>query len=421
MTTVHRMSRAMFRELASGRGGIGAVHALAAARRSRVLAALRALVDLAVQTGHSDAPLVRTALRGLADVPWTQVREVLAYPRVAAWVLRTAGTLAAGRPEEAAPRHLLAVLAAARSRAGIPGTVELPAAATVVLPTLGTYTAASIGPVRVTTSVNRTTLFVGSAETPITNQVLPGWSPVERLAVAHRGLRLDLKVDGAPSSGLPDEVVVRERFADDLDAATWRKRLADGWGVLVDRHRRVAEEVAAAATVLMPLASPTPEQVSATFADMFGCVAMSLPADDVLAALTLAHEVQHAKLSALADLFTLVRRDSSVRLYAPWRSDPRPPAALLQGTYAHLGVAAFWRKHTGWQAEVEFARWRSAAQEAARSLVACGALTDVGAEFVGGMKEVLDAWSVEPVSRRAEEEAKRLNEEHRSLWLRAHG
>ncbi|WP_344035493.1 aKG-HExxH-type peptide beta-hydroxylase [Saccharothrix xinjiangensis] len=415
------MSRAMFRELAAGGGGARAVHALAAARRSRVLVALRAVVDLVAEAGHPDAALVRTAFRDLADLPWPAVREVLAYPRVAAWVLRTAGALASGGPGDASPGRLVAVLAAARARAGAPGSVELPAAATVVLPTLGSYRPASACPVRVTTSATGTTLCEDGVETPVADRALPRWQPVGRVAVAHRGRVLDLRVDGALRHGLPAEVLVHERFADDLDAAAWRGRLAGGWAVLVDGHGRVAEEVAAATSVLTPLSGPTPEQVSATFADMFGCVAMSLPADAVTAALTLAHEVQHAKLAALADLFTLVRRDSPVRLYAPWRSDPRPPGALLQGAYAHLGVAAFWRRRGGARAEVEFARWRAAAHGAVRALDGSGALTDVGDEFVAGMAEVLDAWSAERVSHRAEEEAARLNEEHRSRWLRADG
>ena len=71
------------------------------------------------------------------------------------------------------------------------------------------------------------------------------------------------------------------------------------------------------------------------------------------------------------------------QVYAPWRQDPRPAGGLLQGVYAHLGIVRFW--HAQRQAEtdpddilraqVQFARWRSAIDQAIETLLRTGCLT----------------------------------------------
>ena len=53
--------------------------------------------------------------------------------------------------------------------------------------------------------------------------------------------------------------------------------------------------------------------------------------------MTLVHEFQHSKLSAMLDLVPLTDPDDHGRYFAPWRVDPRPLAGLLQGVYAFVG------------------------------------------------------------------------------------
>ena len=121
-----------------------------------------------------------------------------------------------------------------------------------------------------------------------------------------------------------------------------------------------------------------------------GGVALSRPPDGVAFALTLAHEVQHVKLTALTDLFQLVDTSSPRRFYAPWRTDSRPAIGLLHGVHAHVGVAGFWRRQLqrpadpgdAEYAQVQFARWRAAASDAARTLIESRLLTEVGQIFI---------------------------------------
>src|SRR5262249_53080652 len=131
----------------------------------------------------------------------------------------------------------------------------------------------------------------------------------------------------------------------------------------------------------------------------------------------------HAKLAALMDLFRLVEPGGEL-YYAPWRTDPRPLPALLQGAYAHLGVAGFWRIQRRLEceaglarrAEVEFARWRAAAEQATRAILESGRLTSIGSEFVTAMAERLTRWRDEPVPPGAQAEAARLLHDHHARW-----
>lgn len=153
---------------------------------------------------------------------------------------------------------------------------------------------------------------------------------------------------------------------------------------------------------LVPVAAPNAGTTSASNQRAFGAVAVSVPADADELALLMIHETQHAKLSALLDLVDLVDPDDSQLFHAPWRTDPRPAGALLQGSYAHAAVAGFWRTHRhslaggpARGAEFEHIFWRDQARVGADTLLASRALTPLGRSFVERLAESL-AGQVEP-------------------------
>jgi HEXXH motif-containing protein len=155
---------------------------------------------------------------------------------------------------------------------------------------------------------------------------------------------------------------------------------------------------------------------------------MSQPPDPCTLAVTLTHELQHIKLSALLDVITLTRPDDGRRFYAPWRDDPRPVDALLQGAYAFLGVSGFWRRQRFQEdgaarirAHAEYARWRAATALATGTLRSSGSLTWPGMEFVQGMARTLKTWMSEPVPEKARALAWQQDEQHRDRWQRVHG
>jgi hypothetical protein len=135
----------------------------------------------------------------------------------------------------------------------------------------------------------------------------------------------------------------------------------------------------------------------------------------------LVHEFQHVVLGAVMDLCALADRRAGWLGYAPWRPDPRPAVALLQGCFAYLGVTGFWLRHSRLEygrpdAQAQFARWREACQEATMTLAASGRLTGRGATFVDGMQERLRDWGREPLDDTAARVARRANLEHRLSW-----
>jgi HEXXH motif-containing protein len=187
----------------------------------------------------------------------------------------------------------------------------------------------------------------------------------------------------------------------------------------------VAEEVSSTVSVLTPVKAPDRGQNSASTREAFGTVAMSDPWHGLGLAATLAHEIQHAKLTALTDVIPLTLPDDGRRYYAPWRDDPRPAYGLLQGSYAYLGVAEFWRRQhrferdaEAFRARVELARWRRGAYQVTGTLLASGSLNERGEEFVACMRRTLEECAAEPVDDLAEAQALREAERHLDAWRR---
>jgi HEXXH motif-containing protein len=355
---------------------------------------------------------------------------VVNYPAVSAWLLNTATQLHRGRIAVAQPARLAAVAAAAAVRAFVTATIDIPAQSRVgeviQLPSLGAALLPA-GPARVTTSPDGVVLAAGGKRVVLPRplrQEEGDWRGLHGLSVEHGGLRLDLLVDGW-EPGRMGAVVVGRHELGRQEIQRWRAVLIGGWRLLVSHHRAVAAEVATVHRMLVPLRVSETTLASSTPSDAFGCVAMSLPTDPRMAALTLAHEVQHAKLSVLADLFPLVNNTERRMFYAPWRPDPRPPLALLHGIYAHVGVTAFWRtqrhvEHNTVHAEVEFARWLTVTHETAMVLMGSSLLTPIGTQFVAGVLNVLEQWRLDIVSRRARTAARRLAKRHRDRWCRTY-
>lgn len=371
-----RVSAADFTALARGGGGVSAVRMLRSARRSRTSLMIRSIAA---------DPAARPAFALLCEVARVApaaVERVLDHPSVGAWATRT--VLAMRRGSAARPAELAFTAAAAAVRAGVPVDLAFPPVSVFSLPSLGVV----VGP--------------GLAYEPLPEIDLGGCS-----------LQVDLWAGG----GVPPELSV----ATSVDLLEWRDALGSAWALLTRDHPALAAEFAEVVTVLTPMPSSAAGTSSATLADAFGCVFLSPMPDAETLAVTLVHEAQHSKLVALMDLFALVEPDQEALFYAPWREDPRPAAGLLHGTYAHLGVAGFWRSRPGLAAQAEYARWRSAALIAADTLLTSGKLTPTGTRFVQGMATVLRTWNAEPLPHAALATATAEATAHHSRWRATHG
>ncbi|HUN30593.1 MAG TPA: HEXXH motif domain-containing protein [Trebonia sp.] len=410
------MPHDQFIALAQGCGGAEAVENLVKAQHSRHMIMLHGVLRAAREGGRPDDQLAVAGYELLAHVQRSDpdaVSAVVRYPSVGAWALRVL------RGDESIPgthrSGLAAIGAAAAIRAGIAAEIEVQATdGRVVLPSLGA--AAVTGPralVRTSPGV-----VIDSAGGHV--EVAPGaagWQELRSIQVGS----LDVVVDDLDPFRMPagDGEPTGRLTASEVSELA--RTLRDGRELLDPLS---AGEIAALVRVIVPYRPPESGYVSTSSADAFGAVGMSRQPDRYTCAETLVHEAQHQKLSALLDLVRLANPDDERRYYAPWREDPRPAGALLQGAYAFFGVSDFWRRQRQvapeeairLRADTEFARWRDGAALAVDTLLASGQLTAAGLSFLGEMARVLGAWRGEQVAPEALAIAQGRAEQHLRQW-----
>ncbi|WP_327087862.1 HEXXH motif-containing putative peptide modification protein [Nonomuraea sp. NBC_01738] len=418
------LSPAELADLARGAAQPAVLGRLAATERSRNVLLIREVVRRCAALSHPAAQRVSASYRLLARLQRThpaQVATALRYPLLGTWAADTLTALSAGddraRPERLSAAAATALFHAARTSAPPPAGSDAP-----VLPKVPF--SAEAGAVALP-GLGRLVVAVGEGEEVVAAPpyLLVGGSRVRVPADGRwEGVRdVGILLDDVDAWRFPGPVAPLGRLSD-AAAAGWGSVIAAGKALLAARHPGAARTFAAMTSVAVPLSAPEDGTRSATSRTAYGSIALSRPPSPTAAAVTLAHEVRHAVLAALMDLFDLVRPNSGELFYAPWRDDPRPAAALLQGAYAHMGVAGFWRveRHAAQDPEVghaEFARWRDAAYQAVHALLDSGALTAIGRHFVDGMLDTLTAWRADRVPSAAHELAERAAQSHRQRWV----
>ncbi|MEV0617122.1 HEXXH motif domain-containing protein [Nonomuraea sp. NPDC050404] len=427
--TPHLLPKRVFLDLATGGGGRDAAEHLWTAQDSKRLLLLRGVRDLATD----DAPRVRHAFDLLADVQDAApevTRAVLRYPTVGSWGLRTLHALSGQTPADpwATPAVMASLAAVAAIRSGRSERIEVPVMdGTVVLPSLGRAIVPGDGPfATVSTGDGEAEIHAGGVTVRVGKD--PSWEGLRHIRASHRGVAVEFVVDDLDPGRMPGARRTEGRLSE-AELYRWASTLQPGWEILVDRHREVAEEVSAIVTVLTPLVGPENGTSSATSKLAFGNIGLSTPPDPHSFAVTLAHESQHAKLSGLLDLIPLAQPDDGGRYYAPWRDDPRPLGGLLQGAYAHMGIAAFWRverrqPHAAdllLRAHTEFAQWRDGTAAAIRTLRASGRLTAEGELFTAEMAGTMAAMCAEEVPAEATRRAGISAGRHVAGWRDRNG
>jgi uncharacterized protein len=422
----HAMPQAHFDALAAGYGDAASVSYLTAAQRSVRRALLRLLRErVRDDAGGTFAAGWNLLIRLDKSAP-AAVEEVLAHPYVRAWAercLRTPDAMAADAG------HLAAAAAAAAIRSGTLAELDVPVAGGYVhLPTLGrlrvggsasataALAARGEGAFEVRAASGKWHIAPGAAP-----DLDPDWQPVRELRAGEFAVRLE---DTDPYRDC-HQWPAAGRLTDG-DAAAWQARFTQAWGLIERDYPRYAPGVAAGLSVVLPLANDVPgREISAAARQAYGAVAAALPATGADLALLIIHEFQHVKLGALTDMFDLCDRTDQRVFFAPWREDPRPLGALLQGTYAHIAVTDYWRvrRHRvdgpdALAAAERFARWRVMTAEAIETLADSGALTPLGARFVGGMRATVEPWLAEQVPQPAAAAAGRWAAARREAWQR---
>ncbi|MGW6454940.1 aKG-HExxH-type peptide beta-hydroxylase [Streptomyces sp. NPDC055078] len=214
----------------------------------------------------------------------------------------------------------------------------------------------------------------------------------------------------------------------------WRERITGARALLARESPAEARAVTELVRTVVPRPSPAVRGAwvaSASSADAFGAVALSLPYDDVQAAAVLVHESRHQQLNALFSLVPLLSEPPGGTaayelFYAPWRSDPRPPPGLLHGVHAFAGVAGFWRARRGFatgteaaRAHFEFAVLREQVAEGVAALLASDALTKAGRLFAAEVAGLVGGWR-EEVAAEPARLARHYCALRRALWRVRH-
>lgn len=400
---VHAVSGDTLNLLASGYGDREAISSLTEAQQTLRRALLASIPE------NGDTAAAWSVISRVDQARRHSLDAVLAYPYVRVW----AAEFLRGRAEAT---YLSSVAAAAAIRGGLDAQLRLPVRAGIVhLPTMGSWL------VDKTTDTIGIDICGGAYELPRGTKSLP----LRTLSASGKTVVLDDLDPFRDCYGWPAASRLGNK---EFDA--WQQAFNEAWAVIERDYPAYAPGLAAGLSAIVPLApARRGGHISSTARDAFGAVAIGLPDDAAVLALLLIHEFQHVKLGAVLDLFDLYDAADTGLYYAPWRDDPRPLEGLLQGAYAHVAVADYWRirrfiltdSKESAAAAAAFAEWRQAVLAVIDTLTSSGSLTELGRRFVDRMRLTVAGWLDEAVPDVALDIAAGAARQHRGAWLRAYG
>lgn len=406
--------------------------------------ALLAEADRAAPAGRRGAE----ATEGDAVSP---ARALLLQPLTGPWAVSCLRGLAPGagpadderiRELRRALAHFGALVTVAAARAGIPVTTRLTARDGVLsLPSLGALHTAGSGDVSVEVDARDGRLTLRQTDAPDVVVFLesrfgawsgaPAWTPAHALPGLTSGAAPmpldDLDPYRAVCGGPRHHTLSGPATLDDVERKRWLQAWSGTAAALRSGGGHRLTEALALLRCLVPLEMPPGADgrggCSATRREAFGALLSSTPPSPVAFAGTLVHELQHAKLAALSDMVTLHQSAADARYFAPWRPDPRPYDGLLQGAYAHLGLADFFQRRalTGEPAHREsawaqHARYRAQVGAVLPALVGSPHLTVRGRQFVDEMVAAHERMAAHPAPRGHTARAQAYLKSSRTLW-----
>jgi uncharacterized protein len=429
MTATHELPASLFDGLAAGGGGPDAIEALRAAQLSKHML----LIGHLLKRWPGPDPERDAIADALSRARTADVRafaDVLGAPLVGAWSSITARAEQRDGASHSDFVQLGGLAMVACAAAGVDASAEVPVRNGVVsVPGVG---AATVGPAptaplaavggRLAITACGAVLDVPVAPT----EELDWWQPVRHLAADTAGQAISLGLDDVDPYRHGHHAPPAPRLSAD-DLRRWREAFAAAWRLLADRLPGRAAELVVGLRTLVPLVQTDPGSArSATIRHAFGVFGLTLPPSAEEFAVTLVHEFQHSKLSAMLDLDPMSDPDDQGRYFAPWRTDPRPLGGLLQGVYAFVGVADTWRAlrtsdGVGSAAEAKFAEARLQVDRGLTSIENSGALTPAGVALAARLRVVTDEMLAEPLPADVVRNAEQALARTRELWLERNG
>ena len=404
----YRLTGSQFQGLASGYGDEQSIEVLRSVELSRRLLLLRSVAEAAAGTPPWRAGNLDTAWELLEDTTASHPRIgrwVLSHPFVDAWATRWGRLFRTGQSTVEDLGYVAGLAAAAAIRAGVPFELPVPTrGGEVAVPTLGLAYGLGAGPATIR-ATGTEVVIAGGAGTVVVpapytvdserwcaRRELTADSPAGPLTITVEDLDPYRTCFGQP---------VAPRLAP-VEFHRMGRLFRDAWQLIGTHHPSHARAMRVGLGAIVPLRSPATGSISAAARTAFGSISASLPEDGAGLALLMIHEAQHVKLGALLNFVRLYRSGGQPVHHAPWRADPRPVGALLQGTYAHLGVTDYWRmrRHLDPEpraatARFEYAYWLEQTRRATGTLARSGELTAAGERFVDHLGTTLDDWARE--------------------------
>jgi HEXXH motif-containing protein len=432
-----RLPREHFDRLAGGSSDRATLDILVAGERSRRLLLLRELLDRLDRNPDAFGPLPGAGqawdhLVAVDAANAAAVTSVLMSPQMGMWLSRMLrllrGHAAPSSPLWVESGHLHAATFAAAVRAGRDIATRVPVrAGRAMVPTLGMATFPvsarwEWAAARVAEGIATLRLQASEVSLPGNPETDgPGWWGLRRLAP---GVWLD---DIDPYRDVAEPVAPAR--LDAAAAAHWRDMFSRAVAIVA---RALPATAVALSAGLLSIAPIPDDRVygfrSASTGDAFGAALLSWPDDPVTLAVALVHEFAHIRLGGLLHLMALVDDAAAGRrVYAPWRDDPRPLSGLLQGIYAFMCIAAFWRHHRRTVtpaerdlADFEFAYARRQTRQALSTLANSGGLTPSGRDFAAGMMAELRGQLGDRVPAQTLRLAWAVAADHRAAWRIRH-
>lgn len=396
MTSTHVLTAADLAALATGLGGAPVVAELMASRLSRHLLLLKYVSE----QWPGDRAVLDAAVATLAAVQQNRpevFHRLFGDPLVGAWLAHTTRRLRR-HPDEfplADLHHVGALAASAAVQAGLEadltgysrgGRVTLPGLGEAVLPD------GADCPVRIRVSGGRAVLGDAAVAVPSPSS---HWLGLRQLTARDGGSSCIVTVEDGNPYRASYHVAPAGRL-DTADVERWRQLFGQAWHLLNRYVPERAGEITVGLRTVVPLHDEDPGAArSGTARDSVGALGLTPPRSAEDFAITVVHEFQHSKLSAVLDLVDLYESQGPERHFAPWRVDPRPTAGLIQGIYAFLGMADTWngfRADPGLRgiATDQFAMVREQVDAGLSALEGSAELTAEGRTFAEGMRRALD-------------------------------
>jgi HEXXH motif-containing protein len=352
--------------------------------------------------------------------------DVLGSPLVGAWAAIANRALEQGGAQRSDFDQLGAVAMVACHATGVEGEAAGAVRDGLVsLPGLGVALVGPADRARLTVDQRRLAVRAGSSVVTVPAPDGEGWQAVRHLrGGGPRPVRLGL--DDLDPYRHGHHAPPAPRMST-VEFGRWNRLFDSAWRLLTGAVPERAEELAAGLRTLVPLVQTDEHSArSATIRHAFGVFGLTQPPTAADFAVTLIHEFQHSKLSAILDLVPLSEPADGRRFFAPWRSDPRPLAGLLQGVYAFVGVADTWRglrAVAGLEptAQARFAETRLQVDRGLTSVEQSGALTDGGTALVHHLRRTTDALMTESIPPYIDRAARLALDQTHERWLERNG